>query len=83
MGTIHVADPRVRDLPAPIREAFESSRRAAFELLPDPEVRQTVQQAQRLPAKKSLAKLLDKDPARRHGSGQELAGELASVFGEL
>ncbi|WP_299623606.1 TraB/GumN family protein [Pelagibius sp.] len=65
MGTIHVADPRVRDLPVPIREAFESSRRAAFELLPDPEVRQTVQQAQRLPTKKSLAKLLDKDTYRK------------------
>src|SRR3546814_9803895 len=29
MGTIHIADPRVRALPAPIREAFEGSEQAA------------------------------------------------------
>src|SRR3546814_19534377 len=37
MGTIHIADPRVRALPAPIREAFEGSEQAAFELLMTPE----------------------------------------------
>src|SRR3546814_17000014 len=45
MGTIHITDPRVRDLPAPIREAFEASERAAFELLFTPEERRALPQA--------------------------------------
>src|SRR3546814_3726524 len=45
MGTIHITDPRVRDLPAPIREAFEASERAAFELLFTPEERRAIPQA--------------------------------------
>ncbi|NIA71532.1 TraB/GumN family protein [Pelagibius litoralis] len=61
MGTIHVTDPRVRDLPAPIRKAFESSEQAAFELLFDPEESQAISRAQQLPAQKPLAKLLDRE----------------------
>ena len=30
-----------------------------------------------------LKRVMEKDPAKRYGSGQELAAELASVFGEL
>ena len=30
-----------------------------------------------------LVKVLEKEPAKRYGSGQELAGDLVSVFGEL
>jgi uncharacterized protein YbaP (TraB family) len=34
-GTIHSEDPRVTDLPPPVREAFEGSGRFAMEVLPD------------------------------------------------
>ena len=60
MGTIHVTDARVRDLPPEIRRAFEGSEQAAFELLFHPEERAATAQAQRLPKRVSLAKLLDK-----------------------
>lgn len=65
MGTIHVTDPRVRDLPAPLREAFESSEQAAFELLFEPEEQQAIAQGQRLPTRKSLTKLLDRETYER------------------
>ncbi len=60
MGTMHVTDRRVRDLPVAIRQAFEASKRAAFELLFNPDERAAIGQAQNLPQQKSLAKLLDK-----------------------
>lgn len=65
MGTIHVTDPRVRDLPGPIRKAFESSKQAAFELLFHPEERIAINQGQQLPSKKSLAKLLGPETYRK------------------
>jgi uncharacterized protein len=34
-GTIHVADARLAELPAPVREAFDSSRSLMLEFLPD------------------------------------------------
>ena len=42
IGTIHVTDPRVRDLPGPIREAFENSEQAAFEMRMTPDERQAM-----------------------------------------
>lgn len=39
IGTIHISDRRVRDLPAPILEAFRNSEQAAFELRFTPEER--------------------------------------------
>ena len=78
MGTIHVTDPRVRNLPAPIREAFEASEQAAFELLFNPDERQTVAQGQQLPTRKSLTKVLDRETyekalamAARYGLSEE------------
>lgn len=60
MGTIHITDPRVRDLPAPIREAFEASEQAAFELLFTPEERRTIAQGTgAAPRSGSLAKAVD------------------------
>lgn len=66
MGTIHVADPRVRDLPASIREAFEASEQAAFELIFTPQERdfmaeESAAAAEARPARTSLAKTLDKE----------------------
>lgn len=66
MGTIHVTDPRVRDLPAPIRAAFEASEQAAFELIFTPEERQIIAQGSMMdpeerPARVSLAKMLDSE----------------------
>lgn len=65
MGTIHITDPRVRDLPAPVREAFEASEQAAFELIFTPEERETmagkpVADGGERPARASLAKTLDR-----------------------
>lgn len=70
MGTIHITDPRVRDLPAPIREAFESSEQAAFELIFTPEEREIMARGsavdpQERPARVSLAKALDKETYER------------------
>jgi len=70
MGTIHITDPRVRDLPAPIRKAFEASEQAAFELIFTPEERQIIAQglgadSEQRPARVSLAKMLDKEPYER------------------
>lgn len=70
MGTIHITDPRVRDLPAPIRTAFEASEQAAFELLMTPEER-TVIARMGQPAEgkrgngKSLAELVDGETYQR------------------
>lgn len=35
-GTIHVPDPRLAELPAPVREAFDAARSLMLEFLPDP-----------------------------------------------
>jgi hypothetical protein len=61
MGTMHVTDPRVRDLPAPIREAFEGSEQAAFELLFTPEERRIVAQGRAAPSGELLAKVVDRE----------------------
>ncbi|WP_299399177.1 TraB/GumN family protein [Pelagibius sp.] len=61
MGTIHIADPRVRDLPRPILRAFKSSRRAAFELLVGPAERQEITTSRRLPQGRSLAAVLGRE----------------------
>lgn len=74
MGTIHVTDARVRDLPPEIRRAFEGSEQAAFELLFHPEEREKTARAQRLPKRTSLAKLLDKET-------YEKVVELAAAYG--
>jgi uncharacterized protein YbaP (TraB family) len=73
MGTMHVSDPRVRDLPAPIREAFEASEQAAFELLMTPEERQAAAQMGSCDcsAGKPLSKLVDRATFKR---AVELAG---------
>lgn len=73
MGTMHVTDPRVRDLPAPILQAFEASEQAAFELLMTPEERQAAAQLGSCdcsPAK-PLSRLLDRETFKR---AVELAG---------
>lgn len=61
MGTIHITDPRVRDLPRPILRAFKSSKRAAFELLAGPAERQQSAASRRLPEGRSLAGILGRE----------------------
>lgn len=39
-GTIHVSDPRLEKLPAPVERAFERSRRLMLEFIPDPYARE-------------------------------------------
>ncbi|WP_420346368.1 TraB/GumN family protein [Pelagibius sp.] len=83
MGTIHIADPRVRDLPRPILRAFKSSRRAAFELLVGPEERQEITTSKRLPEGRSLAAVLGRETydkavkrAERYGLSEEAVERL-------
>jgi uncharacterized protein YbaP (TraB family) len=73
MGTMHVSDPRVRDLPAPIREAFEAAEQAAFELLMTPEERQAAAQMGSCDCgrEKPLSRLVDRETYKR---AVELAG---------
>jgi hypothetical protein len=84
IGTIHVTDPRVRELPEPIREAFEASEQAAFEMRLTPEERAAMV-ALLGPAERTrpLAKLLDGatfdrlvDLAARYGLEEEVVNEL-------
>src|SRR3546814_18744799 len=70
MGTIHIADPRVRALPAPIHEALEGSEKAAFELLMPPADCEVM--ARRLgPADRdTLARLCAHDTHRKTGTSR-------------
>ena len=76
MGTIHLADPRVRDLPDPIRQAFENSEQAAFELIFTPEEREAIARgfATERQTTTTLAKAVDKKTLER-------AVELAARYG--
>lgn len=92
MGTMHVSDPRVRDLPAAIREAFEESEQAAFELLMTPEERAAICQARPAAENKLLTELVDRqtfekavDLAARYGMPADAVersapGALAFLF---
>mgnify|MGYP000044196203 FL=1 len=61
IGTVHVTDPRVRDLPAPIREAFENSEQAAFEMRMTPEEIEAMMARLGSPERsRPLTKLLDR-----------------------
>src|SRR3546814_15918541 len=65
MGTLHIADPRVRALPAPIREAFEGSEQAAFELLMTPEDGEVIARRRVPDDSEPLAELVDSETYRR------------------
>jgi uncharacterized protein YbaP (TraB family) len=39
-GTIHVADPRLEELPAPVRKRFDAAKRLMLEFVPDPYARE-------------------------------------------
>lgn len=59
LGTIHVGDPRVLALPAPIREAFDASRTFCAEVRLDMASLAGLSQAMLLPAGESLRERLD------------------------
>lgn len=68
IGTIHISDPRVRDLPAPILEAFKGSQQAAFELRFTPEERDAMLAATSRSGGRcgcALAKQVDDETYRR------------------
>ena len=66
IGTIHIADPRVRDLPGPIREAFENSEQAAFEMRMTPEERAAMMARLCAPEKsRPLNELVDRETYRK------------------
>ena len=43
-GTMHIADPRILDLPEPVLGAFESSSLAIFEVIIDPQAQAQIAQ---------------------------------------
>lgn len=68
LGTMHVNDPRVRNLPAPVRAAFNRAERAVFEIVITPDVRRQVSEMRFLPEGRSLDEIL----------GPQLFDELAA-----
>lgn len=59
-GTIHVTDPRVLDLPGPVRAAFESSKSATFEVVMDDSVRMKLAHAMVLTDGRTLDGLVER-----------------------
>jgi uncharacterized protein YbaP (TraB family) len=57
-GTIHVADPRLASLPAPVARAFESARSLTLEFTADGYTRQRFLEAAMLPEGQSLDQLI-------------------------
>jgi len=64
-GTIHVTEPRVLDLPAPVRAAFEASKSATFEVIMTDSVRMQLAQAMVLNDGRTLDGLLEPPLYRR------------------
>ena len=68
-GTMHVNDPRVRNLPPPVRSAFNGADLAAFEVVFSDAVRKQIFQAKLLPEGRALDEIL----------GQRLFDEVADL----
>jgi len=64
-GTIHVTEPRVLDLPDPVRAAFESADSATFEVIMTDSVRMQLAQAMVLSDGRTLEGLLEAPLYRR------------------
>lgn len=60
-GTIHITDARVTNLPAPVREAFEKSRSATFEVIMTDEVQTKMARAMVLSDGRSLDAIVGPD----------------------
>lgn len=72
-ATIDSVDPILCDLPAPVRQAFNASPRAAFELIPTPEGEALVAEAIKLPPHRTLEEIL----------GPELFQKAAAIVSEF
>lgn len=57
-GTIHVADPRLAELPGRVREAFDSARSLMLEFLPDAYTKERFLEAALLPEPQTLAAMI-------------------------
>lgn len=57
-GTMHIADPRILDLPAPVRAAFDGSDLAVFEVIIDPQAQAEVAQRMILTNGRTLDQIL-------------------------
>ena len=67
-GTMHVNDPRVRNLPAPVRSAFNRAERTVYEVVITADVRRQMTEARYLPEGRALDEIL----------GPELFDEVAT-----
>lgn len=72
LGTMHVNDPRVRNLPAPVRAAFNRAERAVFEIIITDDVRRQSSEMRVLPESRALDEIL----------GPQLFDELAAMAEE-
>lgn len=69
-GTIHIADPRVLNLPEPVIDAINRSERVIFELVFDPNVRMAMAQSMVLTDGRTLGQILGAD---LFGKAQQVA----------
>jgi len=64
-GTMHIADPRIIDLPEPVRGAFDSSSLAVFEVIIDPRSQVEISQKMVLTDGRSLDQILSPELYQR------------------
>ncbi len=83
LGTMHVNDPRVRNLPAPVRSAFNNAERSVFEIVLTPDVRRQMSAARYLPEGRALEDILDPDLFNQAASLAETAGVNRDTFRRL
>jgi uncharacterized protein YbaP (TraB family) len=64
-GTIHVADERLGELPAPVRKAFDGSKSLLLEFVPDPYARERFLEAAMFADGRTLEQTIGKDDFER------------------
>lgn len=64
-GTIHVADPRLGELPAGVRKAFDGARSLMLEFLPDPYANERFLEAALLPERQTLEEIIGQEDFER------------------
>ena len=64
-GTIHVADPRLDELPAAVRKAFEGARSLMLEFLPDAYAKERFLEAALLPERQTLEEIIGREDFER------------------
>ena len=82
-GTIHLPDPRLAEVPPPIRKAFAGARSLMVEFLPDPYTRERFLEAALLPQEQSLRDIIGEEAFERAVKLLEPAGLAADAVDRL